>query len=425
MAGLAALYGQQPQSLKSLYVDDPRAQMAQLAIQQGSNMAPAQGGWGEALARAFQGGMGGYMQGQIKKDVDAREAAKAQTMATALEVGRDMPAESKTYGDGTTINFDARNGNEAMINALGSNPDTAPIGMAVQASMMDNQLAQNQEFAKMKLANELKSSEPMTPYQQAQIGIDQQKLSQGSNGISYTMPDGTEIQIGGNGNKEFGKQVGKNLGSKAAPEDNPVAKLTSTIQMAKEAKRLNEVASGGYGAKAQQLIGRATNDAVMSEGMMKGRDAYSKIESLAATMGAEALKPLMGSAQLSNVDVSTAKTAASFDPNMTTRERGERINQLEGVLTRKRDLAAAEQEAARQGRMFGEPEIRQFYAQQGIDYDTGAPIKQGGLGVPSVAGSSTKPQQTKIPTAKGQFDAAAAKAAGYTDAEIQQFLQGQ
>jgi hypothetical protein len=204
MAGLAALFGQNPQSLKSLYVDDPRSQLAQTALQQGTNMAPAQGGWGEALARAFQGGMGGYMQGEIMKDAKRREADKAATLATALSVGKDLPAESKTYSDGTVIDWQARDGNQAMINALGSNPDTAPIGMSVQAQMMDNERAQSAELAKMRLAGELKAAEPITPYQEAQLGIDRDKLEldrmkveSGSNGISYTMPDGTVVQVGG------------------------------------------------------------------------------------------------------------------------------------------------------------------------------------------------------------------------------------
>lgn len=248
----------------------------------------------------------------------------------------------------------------------------------------------------------------------------QQKLEQGTNGISYTMPDGTEIQIGGSGNKAMGTQMGKNLGNKAVTEGSDVAKLTNTLSMVQQAKALNEKAYGGYQGAIAQGIGRATNDVLTSDKGIEARNAYTQMQSLAKTMGAEALKPLMGSAQLSNVDVATAQTAASFDPNMTTAERAARLQQLEDIITRKRDLAAAEQEAARRGIPFGEPEVRQFYASRGMNYDTGAPLQQQGQSAQAPA-----PQQPAVlSTPRGQFDVGAARAAGYTDAEIQQFLQG-
>lgn len=181
MAGLAALYGQGPQNrLKELYLTDPRYQAAQQSAQWALSGAPAQGGWGEALARVFGGFTAGRQMNAAKEAARVEQANSQQALTDALSLGRERPAETKTYGDGTKIDWEARPANqEAMMRELYANPETAPIGMGIQGAMMEAQIA-----------NQAKANEPITPYQQAQ-------LDKKDNGITIG-PDGT-IQIGGSG----------------------------------------------------------------------------------------------------------------------------------------------------------------------------------------------------------------------------------
>jgi len=424
MAGLQALFGDTAQSkadLKRLY--DPRLTAAQSLSQMALSGAPAQGGWGEAIARVVAGGLAGKYQREAKNEEAAKQDNVQSALSQAMRLGQGWEPETKTYNDGITINWEGQKGDMGkMAQALMSNADTAPIGMGVQGAMLDNKMATDAALQKALFENAAKANEPITPYQQAQLDQGRQKLEQGNGGFNMVMPDGTEINLGGSGNKAMGVQLGKNLANNAVKPDNDVAKLNNTLNMANAAERLNSTADAGYPALGKQLLGRVTNDTAMTKGMKAGRNDYTQLESLAATMGAESLKPLMGSAQLSNVDVSTAKTAASFNPNMTKDERGARIAQLKGILERRRDLAAAEQEAARRGSPFGEPEIRQFYANKGLDYDTGMPLQ---AVAPQAPQANQAPQQGVVATPKGQFNAAAARAAGYTEAEIQQYLRVQ
>lgn len=186
--------------LRSKYLTDPRLALAQTALQAGSSAAPVQGGIGEGLARVFQGWAGGKELGDLENDYKGKEATRADTVANALSLGIDQPAETKKYDDGTTINWDARAGNQdAMIKALTANPDTQDMASTLQLQRMQGTTDLNAKLAELKLANQLKGAEPITPYQKAQLGMEQRKLNAGLGGISYTMPDGTQIQIGGTG----------------------------------------------------------------------------------------------------------------------------------------------------------------------------------------------------------------------------------
>lgn len=394
MAGLAALYGAQPGAgtLKALYQDDPRYALAQQAIQSGTSTAPAQGGWGEALARAFQGTLGGYMSGQIKNDADSKEQGKAQTMADAMALGRDQPAQTQQYGDGTKIDWNARPGStDNMVSALMSNPDTSSVGMGLQGAMMDNKMATDQELAKLKLANDLKGSEPITPYQQADLKQKQDKIDAGGGGISYTMPDGTEIQIGGSGKGAGGMKEYQAAASSRAQllgdglktlENNISDPSVSPLRMA-IGDTMKGTALGDLGAT--KLQGDKENIA------SAGRDAA--LEGMAsAVTGAGVTKDQF--TRFTNMLPKAADTQPVKDA---------KFDNAYNFLLNQTNVAGPIAEQLKQHI------VERNQARQQV-------------GAPGAAGATTP---TVIPTAKGQFNAAAAKQAGYTDAEIQQFLQGQ
>lgn len=124
-----------------------RNQLAQLMLQQ-SNAAPAVGVTG-ALNKILSGAIAGWQLGKDSEEQTARVDAKNATMADALRAGQGQAAESKQYGDGTTINWNERKADpSAMAAILAGNRDTAPLGMQMQISQMDNAAKSQAELAK-------------------------------------------------------------------------------------------------------------------------------------------------------------------------------------------------------------------------------------------------------------------------------------
>jgi hypothetical protein len=69
------------------YQNDPRTQLAIAAIQNGTSTAPVAGGkyaWADGIARALQGGLGGYMQKKQERKYSEKEQAVVDKVAAAL-----------------------------------------------------------------------------------------------------------------------------------------------------------------------------------------------------------------------------------------------------------------------------------------------------------------------------------------------------
>jgi soluble lytic murein transglycosylase-like protein len=130
-----------------------RQQLAQLMLQQ-SNAAPAVG-WTGALNKVLAGAIAGYQMNKDGEEQKARGDAKNDTLARALQAGQGQAAETKTYGDGTTINWDERKADPNQMAAiLAGNRDTAPMGLQMQLGQIENK--QKNEAA---LATELRKSQ--------------------------------------------------------------------------------------------------------------------------------------------------------------------------------------------------------------------------------------------------------------------------
>jgi hypothetical protein len=72
------------------YQNDPRTQLAIQAMTQGSSVAPVAGGkyaWADGIARALQGGLGGFMQKRQMQKYDQREQDVMAKVAAALAGG--------------------------------------------------------------------------------------------------------------------------------------------------------------------------------------------------------------------------------------------------------------------------------------------------------------------------------------------------
>jgi hypothetical protein len=124
-----------------------RQQMARLMLDQ-SNAAPAVGVTG-ALNKILSGALAGYNIGMDAEEQKERGAAKNDTLARALSAGQGQAAESKTYGDGTAINWNERKADPAQMAAiLAGNRDTAPMGMQMQIGQMDTKAKAEADLAK-------------------------------------------------------------------------------------------------------------------------------------------------------------------------------------------------------------------------------------------------------------------------------------
>jgi len=112
---------------------DPRYAYANALIERGTSGAPAQTNL-EGLSRAGQALVGAWLARDANNDWSNRENNRALAIANALKDASGTPAETKAYGDGTTINWDAVKPNMGKaIAGLAANPDTADMAAQWQA----------------------------------------------------------------------------------------------------------------------------------------------------------------------------------------------------------------------------------------------------------------------------------------------------
>lgn len=410
--------------VKDAFLTDPRQQMIKNMMEQSGSGTPQYGGPWAAMARALSGGLAGIAENKLQSKYQDRQKDYTDTMTRALSQGVDQPAQTQNYGDGSTINWDARPGDSnTMMNTLAGNPDTTGLAQDIM-----------QKTAEAKLQYAMAANKPLTPFEQAQLQgenitdamghmVPKYDLSRVS-GVNIGMPSafgaatttpgapaampgtpGTGVgTMGAPGAAPLGmgaaapgmlpppgtlagtmanspkamesaaEKIGENMADRAVPKgaDDNVPKMTNTLAMIQDALELNKTAPGGMiMGPGMQLVGKLTNDAAFDPTQIGQRDAYTKLSSLGEAIKAELLKPTVGGNQISNADVNFVGKANSFDSNMSTSEREQRLLQMQEIQSRRRDIEAMEQEAAQQGRTVGPAEVKAYYASKGIDYDSG------------------------------------------------------
>lgn len=127
-----------PPGLQQQMLLDPRYRLSANLINEGSSTAPVQS-WTQGLGRLAQALAGTYIGNKLQDEMQQRGQNYASTIADALKFGQGTPASTQTYGDGTTINWNANAPNKsAMLQQLASNPDTAPMAMQFQMADIQN-----------------------------------------------------------------------------------------------------------------------------------------------------------------------------------------------------------------------------------------------------------------------------------------------
>lgn len=127
-----------------------RRQLAEVMMQEGGSTAPVSNMW-EGLARVVKGGVGGYLANKEDKALEDRQGKANQALADALMAGQGKAAETKSYNDGTTINWNPVAGDKnKMYATLLANPDTAMMGTQMQMQDMQNQQEMQQRSGERK-----------------------------------------------------------------------------------------------------------------------------------------------------------------------------------------------------------------------------------------------------------------------------------
>lgn len=116
---------------------DPRAAYARALMEAGSSGAPV-ASTTHGLARAGQALVGAWLARDANQDWDNRENNRAMAIANALKDASGTPAETKSYSDGTTINWNAvKPDMNRAIAGLAANKDTADMAAQWQKNEMD------------------------------------------------------------------------------------------------------------------------------------------------------------------------------------------------------------------------------------------------------------------------------------------------
>ncbi len=123
------------------YRIDPRRQIGQNLLRNGSSMAPVQS-ITEGIARALQGAAGGYFAGQARDELKAKEAQTAQDMSAVLAAGNAQPWVDPDTG-GVAPNQNPTGGFGGMAEALKGmdNPDMVAFAQKVAMGQMQERQA--------------------------------------------------------------------------------------------------------------------------------------------------------------------------------------------------------------------------------------------------------------------------------------------
>lgn len=118
---------------------------AQRLMQQGADASPVRSPL-EGLARALQGGIGGYFANQAETKLNDREKAKQQAIANALSAGMgqsNLPGPNPDGSAGYNVPGDMNK----MAAVLAGNPDTAQMALPLAVQNMQYQQGRQDKLA--------------------------------------------------------------------------------------------------------------------------------------------------------------------------------------------------------------------------------------------------------------------------------------
>jgi len=154
MVNRVQFYGQGPlQAMRQDARTNPRLQMAQAMMQQGSSIAPVQS-WQEGLSRMLQSGVGGYFAGKEQEKLDKREKAYNEAMKQALMGAQAKPWVNPDTGQVSSAPAGGRAGFASAAMRSG-NADIMPMALQAQldAQSQQEEMRRQDELYKRQMAD--------------------------------------------------------------------------------------------------------------------------------------------------------------------------------------------------------------------------------------------------------------------------------
>lgn len=443
------------------FAADPRQQMIQAIMANTANGAPQYGGPWAGLAKGLSGVLGAATEGKLKGEYADRQKAYQDTIAQAYggaPAAAPIPQPADPTGQLAQIMVGGApqgpmpNGQPiaAQAGPVAQAAPTAPVDpqQAMIAKLMSNPDTMEQATALMqkRADQQLEATKPITPFERAQLGSEQVVDSQGNMVPKYQFGRNGSIDAQGNaqpspvaqaamgsmGNPAQGgvsaaptmavstpkavnagqEKTAQNLADVAAPQagQDPVQTAADLMATIRQAQKDNEAAPGGaIIGPVNQIVGRITNDALLSPGQMQGRNAYTNLESAGQNIAAKAAKAQFPN-RVTNSDLKVAQAGMAFTPHMSQAERTTRLNNMADAGQRAYDMSAISKGAAMENAEVAPADVRAYYLSKGVDPDTFQPTKAQplpanlqrwmgmGTGQPqSSPQSNAQPQATQAP----------------------------
>lgn len=348
------------------YLTDPRVAFAQQNLATGASVAPAASPVA-ALARALQGAVGGYQQGQVRREYQGRADKYSSDLAKVLAAGNQ-----KEWTNPDTGQVALKGGVEGIANAIRGvdNPDLADFGQQVQLKGVDQQ---REDALKLQDRQFQREQQDRLFGQQSSLAAMQDKRGLDKLLLEYQLKKQAGELLRPY-EKARDEARGKEDAKVIADTPDVIRNSADALQNLQKAKGLNELAySGALPAERAGLMKAFGFDKA-------GVNATAEFKNALDTNALKQLKEFVGSTNISNADRESV-TALQGALNLNPAARGAIIDKNIGTVQRLIRISKAKQDAALSGRPFTDADIQKVYAEDGLDYRTGQPVQappQGG-----------------------------------------------
>lgn len=391
---------------QNMMQNDPRYQLAHSLLQNGLAPQTGEAGGLGVLAQALTAGLGAYETKNLSNEYKGRQQTAATDLSSALGQINGRDAETQGYKDGTNINWDAQAPDmNAGIRTLASNPDTADVATQLQLKQIE---------AKQSLANKLAElNAPLSNKDKMDYAYKDREMT--TDAFGNTIPKYQQAGQSPSGVMPPDGKMGMDMLSQGAMAGiDPRIANSPKVQMAKaEAAAKQQVSQEATThtnvSGAQEFLAKSKDlRSLLQKQNPDGSFAYDKNGNPIAKEGAD---DIFGKIQGSPLGQGIQ--------NFTNSDASARRDQVENQLSNL-ELSVAQMKLKGQGQITdAERAIARNTLPKFTNVDASTALKnldQTEAEAKRILGKSQTNMQPKVQ---------AALAAGYTQAEIDSFLNGQ
>lgn len=306
-------FGMMPSAMQKSYQNDPRLAIALMAQKSGMSTAPVSSPL-EGLARALQGGVGGYMEGKLQNEYQQQgEKTQADLTDAMMQAQKGVVPWVNPDTEQLAIQGAAPGSREALITALQSkdNPYLTNMASEQQMKMIDDK----QKLDLMKQKMDLQLQMKLDPrYIEAQKAI--------------RAAGRTVVNVNATQEKEEDKAIGKAFGNQYV--DLQKAGLQAPSDIAKYERLdnlLDQVNTGKFTGTTTQLkaaakgLGVDLNDLGVPDDVAPAEAARA----LSSQLSLELRNPAGGAGMPGAMSDADREFLASMVPNLETSPQGRKM----------------------------------------------------------------------------------------------------